>query len=101
MAEKKKLVDKVKSWVGDHQNELATGAGFAAALATILVPAIVKRNKTIRREERRMNKYIYDPSTQIFWKTKRRSNNMNLLIAQRRAAGEPLYKILSDLNLLK
>lgn len=99
--EKKRLLTRIKDWCMDHQDEISLAAGIAAALGAAIGTSISKRNKQILREEKRMNNYIYDPTTGLFWKTRRRSSNDNLIIAQRKASGEPLYKILSDMKLLK
>lgn len=99
--EKKRLFVRIKEWCIDHQDELAIIAGIAAGVGTAVGSAISKRNKAMLKEEKRMNNYIYDPSTGLFWKTRRRNSNDNLIIAHRKAAGEPLYKILSEMKLLK
>ena len=101
MAEKIRFKDKVKGWIYDHQDDIAKGAGFALTMAMFVGPALARRSRRIRKEEDRISNYIYDPRSRIFFKTKKRSNNMNIIIAQRLDDGEPLYRILSDLKLLK
>lgn len=99
--EKKKLFTRIKEWCLEHQEEIAVTSGIIAGISTVVGSAISKRNKRMLKDERRMNNYIYDPATGLFWKTRKRTNNDNLIIAHRKASGEPLYKILSDMRLLK
>jgi len=99
--EKKSLLTRSKEWVCDHQEEISIGAGIVTAIAVAIGKVVSRNNRYRLKEEKRMNNYIYDPSTGLFWKTRRRSSNDNLIIAQRKANGEPMYKILSDMRLLK
>lgn len=101
IVEKKSLYARAKDWIGDHPEECSVVAGVAIGVFTAICSAISKQQKKTSKIEKRMNSYIYDPQNNVTWKTKKRNNNINLIIATRRANGEPLYKILMDMNLLK
>lgn len=101
IVERKGLFTRIRDWIDDHPEEVSVITGVAIGVCAGVGSAISKQRKRLIKEEKRNNTYIYDPQNNITWKTKKRNNNINLIIATRRANGEPLYKILTDMNLLK
>lgn len=101
IVERKGFFTRIRDWIDDHPEEVSVITGVAIGVCAGVCSAISKQRKRFIKEEKRNNTYIYDPQNNITWKTKKRNNNINLIIATRRANGEPLYKILTDMNLLK
>lgn len=62
----------------------------------------IDKNVNLRKEEELKNLYCYDPSLGHYWALRRKLSNQDWVeIDQRKANGERLAEILTDLNVLK
>lgn len=91
-----------KCWVYNNQDDLYKAAYVTASIAAVVAPVVAKMVKSKRKERMyQADHTVWDPKLGMFWETKKLTNNKKLIIAERRAAGEPLGKILKDMKLLK
>lgn len=94
--------EDAKCWAYNHQEDLYKAAYIAASIGSVIAPIVVK----VIRDKRKAVRYyadhrVWDPSLQMYWETKKLTNNKKLIIAERRQNGEPLSKILKDMKVLK
>lgn len=96
--------DKVGKWIKENPKqatELALGVlvGIGAAGKGI---ASLDRRITVHKDQIDRQRNIYDPTLDIYWKTKRGLNSYEALEFQRRvAAGERRGDVLHDMGVLK
>lgn len=96
----KEKIDKAWTFCKEHPAEsLALGTTIVGGLFGLAKRH--DRNSAIREQQRLKDEYIYDRSLGSYWKLRRkRTPGENLEIERRKAAGESLGNILSDMKLL-
>jgi hypothetical protein len=92
---------RTKDWCRDHTTE-------AVGLATVLISGsielirVVSKNKNNKEEKQLKENYIYDRSAGHYYELKRQPKSSEwLMIDHRKAEGECLGDILSDMRILK
>lgn len=97
----KPKLQKGKEWVIKNKDSLIVIAPVVVGGITTIVKVVGKR-VNLHKEETLKNLYCYDRSLGHYWKLRRELTNKEWVeIDQRKASGERLADILSELRVLK
>ena len=87
-------------WSLDHPEVIIAGIGAMAALIKSTQSLTVSHRA--KKERARIDHTWYDPSTGFHWELRRRATNADRAeIIRRKAAGQDMYEILTQLRLIK
>lgn len=95
------VANKTKNWIVDHEELIVVALPIVIGGASKMVTTATKRSN-LRKQEMIKNRYCYDPSLGHYWHLKRNLSNTEWVqIDRRKANGERLADILSDMKVLK